>query len=149
MYKKITVWQCGISRCNLKKLIIMKLSFILLIVTFFQSNAMTFAQKVSMKVSKAPLNTVFYELSKQTGYNFVADANLSKKVGMVSVNLQGVALKEAIEKGFDGLDIDVALNEENKTVFNKDKPDGKVGSRVTATEMGQRQITVIGKVSAG
>src|SRR5690606_35211268 len=77
MYKKTTVWQCGIPHCVLKKLIIMKLSFILLIVTFFQANAMTFAQKVSIKVVERPLSTVFYELSKQTGYNFVADAHLS------------------------------------------------------------------------
>src|SRR5690606_37401814 len=122
MYKKTTTWSCGIPYFYLKKLIIMKLSFILLIVAFFQANAMTFVQKVSMKVAEAPLSTVFYELSKQTGYNFVADANLSKKVGAVSVNLQGVALKEAIEKCFDGYAVDVVPNEEHRTVFIKEQP---------------------------
>src|SRR5690606_20484787 len=141
MYKKTTVWQCGLPHCFLKKLIIMKLSFILLIVTFFQANAMTFAQKVSMKVSKAPLNTVFYELSKQTGYSFVADANLSKKIREVSVDLHDVALKPAIEKCFEGIAIDVVLSEEHKTVFIKEIPEVKTNRTITTKEVQQHKVS--------
>lgn len=119
----------------------MKLSFILLIVTFFQANAMTFAQKVSMKVSKAPLNTVFYELSKQTGYNFMADANLSKKIHTVSVDLQAVSLKQAIEKCFEGIAVDVVLNEEHKTVFIKEAPKAKAENREMTRKVQQHTVS--------
>ncbi|MFD2537882.1 SusC/RagA family TonB-linked outer membrane protein [Sphingobacterium chuzhouense] len=118
----------------------MKLSFILLIVTFFQANAMTFAQKVSIKVTKTPLNTVFYELSKQTGYNFVADAHLSKKVRAVSLDLHDVALKDAIEKCFAGIAVAVVLNEEHKTVFIKEIPRAKTENQLTAIKEVQQHV---------
>lgn len=123
----------------------MKLSFILLIVTFFQANAMTFAQKVSMKVAKVPLKTAFYELSKQTGYNFVADAQLSKKIHTISVDLHDVALKEAIEKCFEGIAVDVVLNTEHKTVFIKEISRAKAESRVRPQKEIQQQ-TIVGTV---
>lgn len=144
MYKKTTVWQCGLPHCVLKKLIIMKLSFILLIVTFFQANATTFAQEVSLKVAKAPLNTVFYELSKQTGYNFVADANLSKKIRVVSLDLHDAGLKDAIEKCFTGIAVEVVFNEAYKTVFIREIPETKPENR----QENQKEIqqTVVGTV---
>ena len=145
MYKKTTVWQCGLPHCFLKKLIIMKLSFILLIVTFFQANAMTFAQKVSMKVTKVPLKAVFYELSKQTGYNFVANANLSKKISTVSVDLHDVALEQVIEKCFEGIAVDVVLNEEHKTVFIREASRVKAENRQT-TKKEVQQHNVVGTV---
>lgn len=98
-----------------------------------------------MKVSKAPLNTVFYELSKQTGYNFMADANLSKKINTVSVDLQAVSLKQAIEKCFEGIAVDVVLNEEHKTVFIKEAPKAKAENREMTRKV-QQQMIVTGKV---
>lgn len=66
----------------------MKLSLFLLLVTFFQVSALTYGQKVSVRVTKVPLKTVLYELSKQTNYNFIADADLSAKVGPISMNVK-------------------------------------------------------------
>ena len=123
----------------------MKLSFILLIVTFFQANAMTFAQKVSIKMVERPLSSVFYELSKQTGYNFVADAHLSKKIHAVSVELRDVSLKQAIEQCFDGIAIDVVLNAERKTVFIREIPKVRPETQLTVIKEKQ-QHSIVGTV---
>lgn len=143
MYKKIAICEYGLPYCFLKILIIMKLSFILLIATIFHANATVFAQKINLKLKEAPLNTVFYEFSKQTGYNIVVDASLSKKISAVSVDLKNVSLDQAIEKCFDGFEVDFVLNEEDKTVFIKEgvKRRSPVEESVT-----QQQITVTGTV---
>ncbi len=137
MYKKITALWCSKSYCFIKPLIIMKLSFILLIVTFFQASAMTFAQKVSIKVVEAPIKEVFYQLSKQTGYNFITDASLSRKIRTVTLDEQNVELTQAIEKCFEGIDVEVVLNRDYKTALIKEVP-------VARTK--KRQMNVVGKV---
>lgn len=121
MYKKTTEWPHGLPHYLLKAFIMIKLSFVLLLVTLFQANALTFAQKVNIKVVNAPLGKVFNELSKQTGYSFLADADLSKRIGNVSVSLSNVPINKAIEKCFSNIPVAIILDEQQRTVFIREK----------------------------
>ncbi len=145
MYEKITVWRCRIPHCFFKILIIMKLSIFLLLLTFFQVSALTFGQKISIKVNKVPLKTVLYELSKQTDYNFVADADLSRKIGMISIDVKNMEWNQVVERCFAGIDLKIVLNKEDKMVFIREAlaKDGALGNRELV-----QQLTVSGKVTS-
>lgn len=145
MYKKITVWQYGIPHCFLKILIIMKLSLFLLLVTFFQVSALTYGQKVSVRVTKVPLKTVLYELSKQTNYNFIADADLSAKVGPISMDVKNMEWNHVVEKCFTGIPLKIVLNKEDKMVFIQAAPVAKAA--YNDKEKSTQQLTVAGRVS--
>lgn len=145
MYEKITVWRCRIPHCFFKILIIMKLSIFLLLLTFFQVSALTFGQKISIKVNKVPLKTVLYELSKQTDYNFVADADLSRKIGMISIDVKNMEWNQVVERCFAGIDLKIVLNKEDKMVFIREAlaKEGALGNRELV-----QQLTVSGKVTS-
>ncbi|MFD1628328.1 SusC/RagA family TonB-linked outer membrane protein [Pseudopedobacter beijingensis] len=85
-----------------------------------QVSATTFAQKVNVKVVNAPIKQVFYQLTKQTGFNFMADANLTKKIRPITFDLKNASMEEVLNKCFGGVDIDIVVNNEYKTVFIKE-----------------------------
>lgn len=99
MYKKITALVC--TKCSyipIRFLLMMKLVFIMLLSTFMQVSASSFAQKVSISVRNAHLKDVFSLLRKQTGYDFLynsADLNNSSKVSITASNED---LKDVLDK---------------------------------------------------
>jgi hypothetical protein len=73
MYKIFTALKCGnMTRCTLKFLLTMNLTIVLLFVTLLQVNAASYAQEVNLSVKNAPIQEVFNQLTKQTGYNSYA-----------------------------------------------------------------------------
>src|SRR5690606_8902723 len=69
-----------------KYLLIMKISILLLIVSFFQVNASSFAQKVTIDVKEASLEHVLDQIREQTNYVFLYNNSQIKDVK--SLNLQ-------------------------------------------------------------
>jgi len=100
----------------------MKLSFILLLASFLQASAITFAQKVNVKAVNAPVKQVFYQLTQQTGFNFMADASLTRKLKPITFDMKNANMEDVLRKCFEGISIDIILNKEFKTVFIKERP---------------------------
>jgi hypothetical protein len=72
MYKNFTDFICGRRPCRIyKTLLIMKFTLILLMVTFLQVSAATYAQKVTLKVKNATIRDVFTKIQAQTSYDFL------------------------------------------------------------------------------
>ncbi len=124
MYKNSIALRCGTLYCFLKFLFIMKLSFIFIMITVLQANSASFAQKVNVKVVNAPIKQVFYQLTQQTGFNFIADASLAKKIKPVTLDLKNASMEEVLNKCFKGIAIDVVVNKGVKTVFIKENEKG-------------------------
>lgn len=99
----------------------MKLSFILLLVSILHANALTFAQKVSVKAIDQPIKQIFYQLTKQTGFNFIADASLTKKLKPITIEMKNSDMEDVLKKCFEGIDIELAFNKDFKTVVVKEK----------------------------
>lgn len=110
---------------------------------------MALAQQVSIKIERATLKEVFYELSQQTGYNFMADASLAKKIKTVSVDLKDAPLKDALKTCFKGLAVDIVTNAQHKTVFVREIPNVKTsaqGNTAISVNDIQQQSVITGKV---
>jgi TonB-linked SusC/RagA family outer membrane protein len=121
MYKKISAWSCWTHlRCPNKYLIAMKLTVMLLTVVFLQTATAGFAQKVSLDIKRASVEDVLYQLTKQTGYSFIADATVLEKLTPVTLNVKDASLETVLKKMFSSGRFEILFNE-SETIVIKEK----------------------------
>ena len=84
------------SCLNYKVLMIMKLTFILIIASVFQTVASTYAQKITISEQNAPLERVLRKLRIQSGYDFLYNSSAIKHAKPVSIDVKSVSLQEAL-----------------------------------------------------
>ena len=86
-----------------KLLLVMKLTAILLISTLLQVNAaVSIAQKVTLAEKNAPLQKIFKEIRKQTGYNFLYDYQTLSGTKNVTINVSRKPMVEVLNLCFIG-----------------------------------------------
>ncbi|MBV8253967.1 MAG: TonB-dependent receptor [Chitinophaga sp.] len=78
----------------------MKLVTILLLVFVIQGNAATNAQTITLSLKNVPLKTVFKEISRQGGYNFVYNDHLLQNAGRVDIEVNKVQVEEVLKLCF-------------------------------------------------
>lgn len=99
MYKKITALSCDKEKSALiNSLLLMKLALIILLISFFEVNATTYAQLLSINKKEASLNTVFKEIQQQSGYRIFYDAQMVKEALPVTLYLHQATLREAMDQ---------------------------------------------------
>ncbi|MEJ2884028.1 SusC/RagA family TonB-linked outer membrane protein [Pedobacter sp. GR22-6] len=76
----------------------MRLTIFLLILGTLAVQASGYAQKVSLSVRNANMESVFKDINKQTGYFFLYDADVLKKSGSISLDLNNAGLNEALKQ---------------------------------------------------
>lgn len=75
---------------------IMNITAILLLVCCLQVSARVSSQGITPNVKNAPLNKVFQEIRKQTGYTFMYTGTMLKKAKKVSMNVKNYPLQEVL-----------------------------------------------------
>ncbi|HMG10835.1 MAG TPA: carboxypeptidase-like regulatory domain-containing protein, partial [Mucilaginibacter sp.] len=118
----------------------MNLTIVLLLVTLLQVNAASYAQEVSLSVKNAPIQEVFNQLTKQTGYNFICDADLIKKVKPITISVTKTSLKDFLGLCFENQHVDILFNDGNTVVIKE-----KVRAKTQSIE--NISITITGKVT--
>lgn len=110
IYTKILGWQ---NRHAPKILLTMKLTTIILLTTFIQVSASTFAQKLNYIKKNASLEEIFKEIQKQTGYTVFWSSN-SLSNNRLDVAFKEASLPKVMEKCLDGQHLSFTI--ENRTV---------------------------------
>ncbi|WP_240903079.1 TonB-dependent receptor [Sphingobacterium sp. SGG-5] len=90
----------------------MRLIVILLVVGMHLS-AFAVAQKVTLNHKNAELATVLKEIKKQTGYNFLYDADAINKASKITLNAQDVNIKEVLDHCFKNLSLQYVIQGKN------------------------------------
>ncbi|MDP4264523.1 MAG: SusC/RagA family TonB-linked outer membrane protein [Bacteroidota bacterium] len=80
-----------------KILLTMKIMAVLLTAFCLHASAAGYAQTVTISAKKAPLERVFAEIEKQTGYGFVYRWELLQKTKPVDLQLNQASLKDALD----------------------------------------------------
>ena len=83
-----------------KTIVVMKLTFLLLFAFCVKVSARGFAQEVSLVVKNAPLEKIFKEIKKQTGFNFLYTNEMLEEATPVSISINRVPLVAALDKIF-------------------------------------------------
>ena len=96
MYKKFDRFFCTPVGYIHKLLLIMRLTTIVLIVTFLQVSAASVAQKITYKNNSASLEQIFKEIRKQTGYNVLVSYTNIKNIQPQPVDFEQASLNEVL-----------------------------------------------------
>ena len=110
----------GKSGLLTKTLLIMKLTAILLFIACLQASAKTDAQTVTLSGKNVPLEKVFREIKKQSGYDFWYENKLLRKARNVDLKLHNVEIEQALELCFR--DQPLTYQIVDRTIVVKAKP---------------------------
>lgn len=138
MYKIINAFRCmRNSRVFFKSLLIMKFIIILLTASILQVSAATYAQQISIIVKEAPLQQVFKQIRKQSGYNILYDSDMLNNARPVSISLNKASLDDVLKACFANQPLSYVINQTTVIVRSKPAP------LVTA----KQEVIVTGKVA--
>ncbi len=113
-----------------KTLRIMKLIMLFMLLGLLQVSAKGKGQTITLSVRKAPVEQVFKSIEQQSGYTFVVFRKDLEKIGRISVQLNSVPLKVALDKCFDGTPFTYTIDEKNiivKSAPSVSAPDPPIG----------------------
>jgi TonB-linked SusC/RagA family outer membrane protein len=106
-----------------KPLLVMKLTTLILIAAIIQVSAASFAQKITLKVKKASLESVFKEIHQQSNYDFFFDRKLIQQAEPVTVDLKNATLKEALNSCLANQMLTYKIEEQTVIVREKIRPE--------------------------
>ena len=124
-----------------KFLLIMRITTVLLITAIMQVSGATYAQRITLNQSNVPLERVFLEIRKQSGYDFVFDIKLMKKANPVNIRVSNASIDQTLRLCFADQPFEYTLNE--RTIIVKEKEKSAI-ERITAFF---NTITVTGMVT--
>lgn len=87
-------------RLSFKTLLVMKLLILLTIVATFHANGGVFGQKITLSQKDASLETIFREIEKQTGYDFLYNAAWLRETHSVSLDVKDSPLENVLDLCF-------------------------------------------------
>ncbi|WP_431216896.1 carboxypeptidase-like regulatory domain-containing protein [Puia sp. P3] len=94
----------------------MKLTAFLILTACLQVAATGHAQKISISVKEAPLEKVFREIHRQSGYSFWYNTKQLDKATKVTVDLKNATLEEALRKCFQDQPFDYSIVEQTVVI---------------------------------
>ncbi len=103
--------------CNSTIIIAMKLTALLLTISFIQLQAKGITQSVTLEVQSVPLKSVFTAIERQTGYVVFYSGQLMEKTSPVTVHLQKVPLPQALEAVFKNQPLQYEIRQDIKTII--------------------------------
>ncbi|HET9746507.1 MAG TPA: TonB-dependent receptor plug domain-containing protein, partial [Chitinophagaceae bacterium] len=122
----------------------MKLTAILMLAFCINVTAKGYSQSVSLNEVNAPLDKVFKEIKKQSGYTFVYTKALLKKSNPVTVTVSNASIEQALDACFAQQPLSYTIF--NKMVVVKEKEVIATPAPETAIKESVPAITVTGKV---
>ena len=81
-----------------KTLMVMKLMTIFIFFACLQVHARGYSQTVTLSLKNSPLDRVFKEVHKQTGYSFIYTREVLQEKGVVTIQLKNASLQEVLDR---------------------------------------------------
>lgn len=132
-----------VQKSFFKTLLIMNLTTAFLFVICASASAKVFSQSVSISEKNIPLEKIFKEVTRQTGYTFVYTKSLLKKGRKISINAQNSPVMDLLKECFEGQPLTYTIL--NTMVIIKEK-DGTTEKEIAFTPP-PAEIEVRGKVT--
>ncbi len=94
---------------------IMKLTFIILVVTLFQVRASSYAQNINIKQTNSSIESVLKKVRVQSGYDFFYNSDLIKSAKPISIDIKNATISDALSIIFRNQSLSYTIEE--KTVI--------------------------------
>src|SRR3984957_13879714 len=108
------------SRLQTKIWLIMKMTAFLLLVTCLHVSANGYSQNISLSVKEAPLEKVFKEIQRQSGYSFFYKTRQLDKTVKITLDLRNATLDEALSKCFENQPYEYTIVEQTVVVKRRE-----------------------------
>ncbi|WP_211999549.1 TonB-dependent receptor [Chitinophaga sp. HK235] len=115
----------------------MKLTTFLVLVFMLQVHAGTNAQTITLSLKNAPLRTVFKEISRQGGYNFVYNNNLLQYTGKVDIEVNNVQVDEVLKRCFRNQPVTYEIIDKTIIIRKAATPENERPAAMAATIKGR------------
>src|SRR5690606_38385385 len=123
MYKKNTEMGVAYSRCSLLRIIMyMKIVCFVMLVTALHVHAVSLAQ-ITIKEQGAPLEQVFSEIRKQSGYNILFVPELLDRAKPVTLDLKDASLQQVLAECLDGQGLGYRIVDNNVVIMRRPMDD--------------------------
>lgn len=143
---KLTTGAANCGHLVQKALRIMKLTAFLILATCLQVAASDgFGQKVTLSEREVPVEKIFNEIKKQTGFNFLYTSNLLANAHKVTVQVTNAPVNEVLDIALAGQGLEYRVKGEDKLIIIKNKPVVKTVAEAGTKEGGP--IDVSGRVT--
>lgn len=119
MYKFFTAKHCRKPRFYLGKILLTMKAAVWLTFVFMQTAVASRGQDVSIEVKGAPVTTVLFTLSQQSGYDFIYDAKLMDDMMPITLIAYNEPLESVLKRCFEGQDFTFIFNDDNTIVIKK------------------------------
>ncbi|MDQ2719646.1 MAG: SusC/RagA family TonB-linked outer membrane protein [Bacteroidota bacterium] len=103
---------------NRKLLKVMKLTIFFLTVFFLNVNAKGYSQ-ITLSFNNAPVEKVFKEIERQTGYGFLYTKTMLSDVPNVTLHVRNVSVNTVLEECFAGLALDFSIDNNTIVIARK------------------------------
>lgn len=120
----------------------MKITGMLLLVVCLQVSARVYPQKVTLSETNVPVQRVFEEIRKQTGFQFLYSNEMLRNTRTVTTQFKETPLKEALDQLVSNQPLTYSI-EDNNTILIKPK---KAAASVVEMEATVVQTNIRGKV---
>lgn len=124
-----------------KTLLIMKITAILLFAACLQVSAKGYSQ-VTLSEKNVPLQKVFRQIQKQTGYDFLYTAELVQQCGKISIDVRNVSMEKALEQCLKDKPLTYSIVEKTIVI----KPKEEIPAEKTVEAIPPSPIDIKGKV---
>ncbi|GGI23734.1 SusC/RagA family TonB-linked outer membrane protein [Pedobacter mendelii] len=121
MYKIYAKNRGVLKKYARKTMLIMRLTTVIILATIMQLSAATFAQKISLSKSNAPLKTVLKEIRLQSGYDFVYTESLLNASKPVNITVNKENLEKVLNQVFANQPLTYTINKNTITLKEKEK----------------------------
>src|SRR5690625_1816701 len=144
-YNLVEQYQFLKRRCQtfFKLLMIMKLTFLIILLTTLNAVSMGVAQTVDLQLKNSTLENAFSSIKEQTGYRFIYKESVIKDVPRLSVNLKDKSLEVALQILLKNQPLEYQIHE--GTVVIKSRAEAEATVETSIKSVQQRQIR--GKVT--
>ncbi len=103
----------------IKTLLVMKFTVLFFLAICLQAGAVGYSQTVTMSLKNAPLQKVFMEINRQTGFQFFYKDELLDKAGHVDITVKETPLRQVLDICFAKLPISYAIVENTIVIKQK------------------------------
>ncbi|HET6995316.1 MAG TPA: SusC/RagA family TonB-linked outer membrane protein [Chitinophagaceae bacterium] len=122
----------------------MKITAVFLLAACLSVSAAGHSQRVTLSVKDAPLEKVFREIQRQTGYDFLFTRQMLKDTRPVSMDVKDMSLNDALNICLKDQPVGFSIEDDAIVISRKDPPGSPIPARNGEGEA--RAIDISGKV---
>lgn len=100
----------------------MKVTAVLLLVACLQVSAAAYSQKISLSVRNTPMEKIFREINRQSGYLFLYSNEVLQKAKPVTLEVKDTPLEKVLQECFENQPLTYTITDKTIIVKQREKP---------------------------